>query len=332
MRNIVSLKFVIAGVSLLLLVALDLLTGAELISPLEALASDGFDRNIIVGFRIPKLITAVIAGMSLAVSGLVMQTVFRNPLAGPYMLGVSSGASLGVALFMMAAPMTGYVFIRMFGMAASAWLGSAMVLVIVTAVSIKMRDIMAILIIGLMIGSAVSAFVDVLQFFSNESALKGFVLWSMGSLGGLSSVQLSILAGSSLTGITLAICQMKNMDVMLLGENYATTMGVNVVRSRTVLFVSTALLAGGVAAFCGPIAFIGLAAPHIARMIWKRAPHRILLPATLLVGVVLMVLCDILSSVPMSGYPLPLNTVTALFGIPIVVAVVWRGNKSQRIM
>lgn len=332
MRNIVSLKFVIAGVSLLLLISLDLLTGAELVSPLEALASDGFDRNIIVGFRIPKLITAIIAGMSLAVSGLVMQTVFRNPLAGPYMLGVSSGASLGVALFMMATPMTGYVFIRMFGMAASAWLGSAMVLVIVTAVSVKMRDIMAILIIGLMIGSAVSAFVDVLQFFSNESALKGFVLWSMGSLGGLSSVQLSILAGSSLTGITLAICQMKNMDVMLLGENYATTMGVNVVRSRTVLFVSTALLAGGVAAFCGPIAFIGLAAPHIARMIWKRAPHRILLPATLLVGVVLMVLCDILSSVPMSGYPLPLNTVTALFGIPIVVAVVWRGNKSQRIM
>lgn len=326
------MKFTIGVLLAILLVALDLLVGAERISLMDAFSSEGFAREILLNFRIPKLLTAVLVGVALSVSGLVMQTVFRNPLAGPYMLGVSSGASLGVALFMMASPFAGYSFFRLFGMATSAWIGSAVVLIVVMAVSVRMRDIMAVLILGMMIGSAATAFVDVLQFFSNESALKGFVLWSMGSLGGLSFLQILILSGSVVVGLVITIFEIGTMDIMLLGENYASTMGVNIMRSRTVLFVSTALMAGGATAFCGPIAFVGLAAPHIARMIWKRAPHRTLLPASLLTGAVLMVLCDILSSVPMYGYPLPLNTVTALFGIPVVVAVVWKGNKSQRLM
>ena len=332
LRRDIFWKFLVGVLIALSLAIVDLFVGAEQVSPLKAFLSDGFAREILMNFRLPKLMTAILAGIALSVSGLVMQTIFRNPLAGPYMLGVSSGASLGVAIFMMSASMVGYPLVKMFGTVTSAWIGSAVVLVIVMAVSVRLRDVMAILILGMMIGSAATAFVDVLQFFSNESALKGFVLWSMGSVGGLSMLQISILFFSVIFGLAITLCKMKVMDVMLLGENYASTMGVNMVRNRTMLFLSTALMAGGVTAFCGPIAFVGIASPHIARIVWKRAPHRILLPASLLTGTSLMIICDILSSVPMYGYPLPLNTVTALFGIPVVVAVVWKGNRSQRIM
>lgn len=329
---IVKLRFVIIFLIIIGLVILDIFTGSEYISISEAINHEGFERDILFNFRIPKLIAAILSGISLSSSGLVMQTVFRNPLAGPYMLGVSSGASLGVAVFMMATPFISAGLLQSFGTAASAWLGSAIVLIIVLFVSIRLRDIMSVLILGMMIGSAASAFVDVLQFFSTESALKGFVLWSMGSLGALSYIQLIILFLCTVIGIFVVFAETKNMDVILLGENYATSMGVNVKRTRIELFISTALLAGGVTAFCGPIAFIGIAAPHIARMIWKRSAHRFLLPSSILVGIVMMVLCDILSSLNLTGYPLPLNTVTALLGIPVVFMVVWNGNRAEKIM
>ncbi len=325
-------KFLIGLLLLLILVSADMLVGHEHVSLSEAFSSDGFARDILLNFRIPKLLAAVLAGICLSASGLVMQTVFRNPLAGPYMLGVSSGASLGVAIFMMATSFIGAGFFQSIGTAASAWLGSAFILLIVIFVSSRLRDIMSVLILGMMIGSAASAFVDVLQFFSNESSLKGFILWSMGSVGALSFSQLIILASCSIIGLLLIVLSIKQMDVLMLGENYAVTMGVDVKRVRLLLFISTAVLAGGVTAFCGPIAFIGVAAPHIARMVWKRSTHRILLPSTIMVGAIMMILCDILSSQNITGYPLPLNTVTALLGIPIVFMIVWNGNKSGKIM
>lgn len=331
-RLAVNNKFVIGILVILILSVADMLVGAESVNIADALTDEGFAREIFLHFRLPKLVAAILSGLALSGSGLVMQTVFRNPLAGPYMLGVSAGASLGVALFMMAAPFVGAGLLHHMGVAAFAWLGAVAVLLLVMFVSVRLRDIMAVLILGMMIGSAASAVVDVLQFFSSESALKGFVLWSMGSIGGLSWPELSILFVCVICGIVMTVFMLGRMDSLLLGENYAATMGVDVKSTRTVLFVSTALLAGGVTAFCGPIAFIGLAAPHIARLVWKRAPHRILYPAALITGVVMMILCDIFSSIPLTGCTLPLNTITAMFGIPVVFMVVWRGNRAGKLM
>ncbi len=268
--------------------------------------------------------------MALSVSGLLMQTIFRNPLAGPYLLGVSSGASLGVALFMMGtAGGAALEILYSVGVAASAWIGSVLVLLVVMAVSARLKDIMAILILGMMLGSATSAFVSLLQFTSSESALKGYVLWGMGSVGGLSYGEVGILACSTLLGLMLALSMTRNLNLLLLGENYARVMGVPILRSRMIIFISTALLAGGVTAFCGPIAFVGTAAPHLARMIFRRADHGVLLPASLVMGVVMMLCCDLLSTLPWGDMVLPLNTTTSLMGIPIVIMVVVGSRKKR---
>ena len=282
-------------------------------------------RLIVVDIRLVKAVVAVLAGMALSVSGLQMQTLFRNPLAGPYVLGISSGASLGVALFILGMPLLGIATsstISSLGTAGAAWLGSALILAFVASVSTRIKDIMVILILGMMISSGVSAVVQILQYLSNEEALKSFVIWTMGSLGDVTSKQLGLLLPAVLIGLSVSVAVIKPLNLLLLGEQYARTMGLNVRRSRYLIFLSTTLLAGTVTAFCGPIGFVGLAIPHIARMLFRNADHRVLVPASALCGAVILLSCDIVSK----WLTLPINTITALLGIPIVIWVVIRNK------
>ena len=276
-------------------------------------------RDIILKIRLLKAVTALFAGAALAASGLQMQTLFRNPLAGPYVLGISSGAGLGVALFLLGAPLLGvsaHSFVQSLSIAGAAWLGAALVLLIVMAVSRRIKDIMVILILGMMFGSGVSSMVEILQYLSSEAALKSFVIWTMGSLGDVTGGNLALMLPVITAGLVLSVAVIKPLNLLLLGENYARTMGLNVQRTRTLLFLSTVLLAGTVTAFCGPVGFIGLAVPHLARMLFA------LMPASMLSGAALLLVCDLISK----SLALPINTVTALMGIPVVIVVVVRNR------
>ena len=282
-------------------------------------------RDIILKIRLLKAVTALFAGAALAASGLQMQTLFRNPLAGPYVLGISSGAGLGVALFLLGAPLLGvsaHSFVQSLGIAGAAWLGAALVLLIVMAVSRRIKDIMVILILGMMFGSGVSSVVEILQYLSSEAALKSFVIWTMGSLGDVTGGNLALMLPVITAGLVLSVAVIKPLNLLLLGENYARTMGLNVQRTRTLIFLSTVLLAGTVTAFCGPVGFIGLAVPHLARMLFASADHRVLMPASMLSGAALLLVCDLISK----SLALPINTVTALMGIPVVIIVVVRNR------
>ena len=280
-------------------------------------------RDIILKIRLLKAVTALFAGAALAASGL--QMLFRNPLAGPYVLGISSGAGLGVALFLLGAPLLGvsaHSFVQSLSIAGAAWLGAALVLLIVMAVSRRIKDIMVILILGMMFGSGVSSMVEILQYLSSEAALKSFVIWTMGSLGDVTGGNLALMLPVITAGLVLSVAVIKPLNLLLLGENYARTMGLNVQRTRTLLFLSTVLLAGTVTAFCGPVGFIGLAVPHLARMLFASADHRVLMPASMLSGAALLLVCDLISK----SLALPINTVTALMGIPVVIVVVVRNR------
>ncbi len=281
--------------------------------------------KVVLDIRLVKAVVAILVGAALAASGLQMQTLFRNPLAGPYVLGVSSGASLGVALLLLGGPLlglTGHTVLGSLGIAGAAWVGSALILALVAAVSHRIKDIMVILILGMMFSSGVSAVVQILQYLSSEASLKSYVIWTMGSLGDVTSTQLSLLMPAVLIGLVLSVAVIKPLNLLLMGENYARTMGLNVRRSRQLIFLSTTLLAGTVTAFCGPIGFIGLAVPHVARNLFREADHRILMPASVLTGIVLMLICDIVSKM----LTLPVNTITALLGVPIVIWVVFRNK------
>jgi len=275
--------------------------------------------RIIIDIRLVKAIVAILAGVALSVSGLQMQTLFRNPLAGPYVLGISSGASLGVALFIMGAPVLGMTsIISSLGVAGAAWVGAAVVLVIIAAASHRIKDIMVILILGMMFSAGISALVQIIQYLSRESALKAYVIWTMGSLGDVTTWQLYVLIPAILAGLVLAVATIKPLNLLLLGEEYAVTMGLDSRRSRNLIFLSTTLLAGTITAFCGPIGFIGLAMPHVTRMIFRNSDHRILLPATALTGAVIMLACDMVSK----AFTLPINAITSMLGIPVVIWVV----------
>ena len=324
--------FIILSLLLVILFVLDLLIGSVHIPLRDILGAlfggdvDASTRLIVLDIRLIKAIVAILTGMALSVSGLQMQTLFRNPLAGPYVLGISSGASLGVALFILGMPLLGIVTnsaMSSIGTAGAAWLGSALILAFVASVSTRIKDIMVILILGMMISSGVSAVVQILQYLSNEEALKSFVIWTMGSLGDVTTNQLHLMLPAMLLGLVVSVAVIKPLNLLLLGEQYARTMGLNVRRSRYLIFLSTTLLAGTVTAFCGPIGFVGLAIPHIARMLFSNADHRILVPASALCGAVTLLICDIVSK----SLTLPINTITALLGIPIVIWVVIR-NKS----
>ena len=324
--------FIILSLLLVILFVLDLLIGSVHIPLRDILGAlfggdvDTSTRLIVLDIRLIKAIVAILTGMALSVSGLQMQTLFRNPLAGPYVLGISSGTSLGVALFILGMPLLGIATnstMSSIGTAGAAWLGSALILAFVASVSTRIKDIMVILILGMMISSGVSAVVQILQYLSNEEALKSFVIWTMGSLGDVTTNQLHLMLPAVLLGLVVSVAVIKPLNLLLLGEQYARTMGLNVRRSRYLIFLSTTLLAGTVTAFCGPIGFVGLAIPHIARMLFSNADHRILLPASALCGAVTLLICDIVSK----SLTLPINTITALLGIPIVIWVVIR-NKS----
>ncbi len=282
--------------------------------------------TILTDFRIPKTITAILAGSALSVSGLQMQTVFRNPLAGPDVLGVSSGASLGVALVVMGFGNTlisdNMGFLGSWIQIIAAWFGAGMVLLLIMAVSVRVREIMTILILGILFGSAAAAIVSIMQYFSPQSLLKAFVVWSMGSISGLTSMQLRVLSLSLTAGFLLTFMTARIMNVILLGERYSQSMGVNVKTARLLIFLSTSLLAGSITAFCGPVGFIGIAVPHLARFLFRSANHFVLIPASILIGSVVMLLADIISQLPASGLILPVNSVTAIIGIPVVVWVI----------
>lgn len=329
-RNAILFSLLTVAVGLLFIT--DIAVGSvdiplrDVVAALTGGETDASLRNIIIDIRLIKAIMAVLAGAALSASGLQMQTLFRNPLAGPYVLGVSAGASFGVALFLLGAPLLGlasHPLAQTLGTAGAAWIGAAAILLLVMALSRRIKDIMVILILGMMLSSAIGAAVEIMQYLSNEAALKSFVVWTMGSLGDVTYGQLAIIAPATIVGIGLAVAAIKPMNMLLLGENYARTMGLDITRTRRTIFLSTTLLAGTVTAFCGPIGFVGLAVPHLARMIFASADHRTLVPASILIGTAMMLVCDIAAK----WLTLPINSVTALAGIPIVIYIVTR-NKS----
>lgn len=328
MRNHPTILFTLLIVLCAVLFVVDIAVGSVAI-PLSEVVSALFGngsaevRSIIVDIRLVRAVVAVLAGVALSVSGLEMQVLFRNPLAGPYVLGVSAGASFGVALFLLGAPIFGIAIspaIQSIGTAGAAWIGAAVVLMMVVALSRRIKDIMVILILGMMLSSGVGAVVEIMQYFSNEASLKSYVVWTMGSLGDVTATQLWVIVPVILAGLAMAVATIKPMNMLLAGERYAASMGLNISRSRTLILASTTLLAGTVTAFCGPVGFVGIAVPHIARMLFRSADHRILLPATIFAGVAMMLVGDILAKY----FVLPINTITALMGIPIVVYIVMR--------
>lgn len=326
MRTRTTILFVALGLLTALLFMLDLSVGAVPVPVGDVWAAltggdcPGATAKIILNIRLVKAVVALLAGAALTVSGLQMQTLFRNPLAGPYVLGISSGASLGVALVVLAGVGSSV------GIAGAAWIGAGAVLLVIAAVGHRIKDIMVILILGMMFSSGVSAVVQILQYLSKEESLKAFVIWTMGSLGEVTSAQLLILIPSVAAGLLLAVLTIKPLNLLLFGEEYAVTMGLNMRRARGLIFLSTTLLAGTVTAFCGPIGFIGLAMPHVTRLLFRNSDHRVLLPGTILTGAAVLLVCDLISKL----FTLPINAITALLGIPIVVWIVLR-NKSMTV-
>lgn len=286
---------------------------------------------IIINYRLPKAIAAILVGMGLSISGLLMQTLFRNPLAGPYVLGLSSGASLGVATVILGAtllpPFVATLLVSSYGIVLASSLGSFTVLLAVLAISHRLRDTMAILIVGLMFGSLTSAIVGTLTYFSTAEQLQKFTFWSLGNLGNLSWTSISLLSICVAIGLVLSLFSIKPLNSLLLGENYARSLGLNYKKSRLIIIFATSILAGSITAFAGPIAFIGLAVPHIAKLVFQTSNHTILFWSTILFGAVIMLICDSISQLPGSDFTLPINAVTSIFGAPIVIWLLIRKRK-----
>jgi len=285
---------------------------------------------IVTEFRLPKAILAIVDGMALAVAGLLMQTLFRNSLAGPYVLGISNGASLGVALLVLSgSAFFGFHIENSWAVALLAIIGAGAILALVMFLSLWVKDNVSLLIVGIMVGSITGAAVSVLQFFSSPEAIQAYLIWTFGSLAGASWMQLQVLIPIVVIGILLAFFSQKSLNALLLGEDYARGLGISIKKSRGVIIIATTLLAGSVTAFSGPIAFLGLAVPHIARAILKTSNHVVLIPATLLIGASLLLGCDIIAQVPGYKTTLPLNAVTALFGAPIVIWVIIKAKNTH---
>lgn len=330
--------FIISIVLMLVLLLCDLFLGSVKIPINDVLSyvftgktSNALAQNILHNFRLPKAIAALLAGAALSVSGLLMQTIFRNPLAGPFVLGISSGASLGVALVVLGSSAVGLSFwAGQLGMVLAAMLGSMLVLMLILAVSVRVRSIMTILILGMMFGSAASAITNILQFFSSETELKNYVLWTMGSVSGVSGDRLLLFAGLVLVGVILALMVARPLNVLSLGEGYAKSLGYGVMRIRVLVFVATSILAGVTTAFCGPIGFIGIAVPHIVKIALRTSSHSVLIPATLVAGIDMLLLCDILTQLPGTGLVLPINSVASLMGIPVVIYVIFNNKRIEQ--
>lgn len=278
---------------------------------------------IILHYRLPKAITALWVGMGLSISGLLMQTLFRNPLAGPYVLGLSSGSSLGVAFVVMGAGVAP-VFVSQFllssyGIIMASCLGSLLVLLLIILVSHRLRDTLSILIVGLMFSSFAGAIVNVLTYFSSAEQLQKYTFWSMGSIGNLSWQNTTVLGGCILIGLLLSLISIKPLDALLLGENYAKSMGLNLKKTRYTIIIATSILAGSITAFAGPIAFVGLAVPHLAKLLFQTSAHKTLFWATLLIGAIIMLACDTVSQMPGMDFTLPINAITSIVGAPVVI-------------
>lgn len=288
-------------------------------------------RYIVTQYRLPKAFTAILTGSGLALSGLLMQTLFRNPLAGPYVLGISSGASLGVAIVIMGASVFGGFFATLlssnYSIVLASSLGSLVVLLAVVTAANRLRDTMAILIIGLMFASLTASVVSVLAYFSPAADLQQYIFWSFGNLGNLAWHDVLILSIVVILGVMLSVFSLKNLNALLLGEAYAQSLGVNIKKNRFVVIIATSLLAGSITAFAGPIAFVGLAVPHLVRQVVRTTNHKTLMPAVLIGGAILMLLCDTLAQLPTSDYTLPINAITSLIGAPVVIWLLVRKRK-----
>ena len=312
------------GVFLVLLFGLDVCSGTIWLWPFGDL--NPMEQQIVHAIRFPKALTAILAGAALSVSGLMMQTLFRNPLAGPYTLGISSGASLGVALLtMIGGVLSTFNFqLSTIGLPFAAVIGATLVLLLVLAVSKRVTSNVSLLIVGLMFGSIAGALVSLLQNFANPDALKLFIVWTLGSLSSVGWSDMQMLVPVLLVGTLFTLLALKPLNGLLLGEDYARGLGIHVERTRLYIVLATGLLAGGVTAFCGPIAFIGVAVPHIARGIFGTSNHRITLPASALIGACLLLVCDLLCSLFI--YPLPVSTVSALFGAPVIIWIILKNR------
>lgn len=339
MQGKTTIRWTLLLLALLLLFALDLSLGSVSI-PLTDIfrilftgeASHEVWTDIVWDFRMTKALTCVLAGSALAAAGLQMQTLFRNALAGPDVLGLSSGASLAVALIFMS-PASGIGFLStpsplLVSIAAS--LGCLGVLIIMLWVAGKLHDHVSLLIVGLMVGAATSSVVSVLQYLSKAEEMQVYILWTFGSLGGLDWTEIQVLSLALFFGVALAIFSVKPLNAWLLGDHYAKSLGVNVERSRIIIILSAAILTGSVTAFCGPIAFVGLAVPHLTRLVIDTHNHKVLIPAVLAGGAALLLFCDIISQLPGTAYVLPINALTALIGAPVVIWIIMR-NKTLRV-
>ncbi|WP_375239400.1 FecCD family ABC transporter permease [Aurantibacter sp.] len=296
---------------------------SELINSLYGHSDNENWTYIIQNYRLPKAITAILVGSGLGSSGLLMQTLFKNPLAGPYVLGITSGASLGVAILILGSSLFGgflaTVLASNWSLVIASSLGSFLVLLTVLLVANKVKDTMTLLIIGLMFGSLTSAIVSVLSYFSPADQLQQYIFWGFGSLGDLSWEKIKIFLVIFLIGLILSITALKSLNSLLLGDQYAKSLGLNIERNRYIIIIAASLLAGSITAFAGPIAFIGLAVPHLTRQLFKTSSHSILLPAVILFGAILMLVCDSIAQLPSSDYTLPINAITSLIGAPVVI-------------
>ena len=329
--------FILLSLLLVAIVCLNISLGSVDIPALEVLnsivgtSSKSSWHYIITNYRLPKAVTAIIAGGGLAISGLLMQTLFRNPLAGPFVLGLSSGASLGVAILILGAGAISGIFstflLSSWSLVIASALGSFLVLLAVLAVTLKVKDTMAILIIGLMFGSLTGAVVAVLSYFSDAQQLQQYIFWSFGSLGNQTWQGVAIISLCFFIGLLLGMYSAKSLNALLLGENYAKSMGLKIKKSMLVIILATSILAGGITAFVGPIAFIGLAVPHLTRQFIKTSNHFVLIPAVALSGAILMLVCDTIAQLPGTVYTLPINAITSLVGAPVVIWLLVRKRK-----
>jgi iron complex transport system permease protein len=330
--------FILLSVLLLLLFAMNISLGSVSIpfkdilnTLLGATSAKESWQTIVLNFRLPKAITAILVGSGLSVAGLLMQTLFRNPLAGPFVLGISSGASLGVALLILGSSLFGGFFlansISNWSLPVASSLGAFLVLSAVIIAANRVRNTMSILIIGLMFGSLTSAVISVLAYFSEAEQIQQFLFWSFGSLGNLSWNELIVFILIYSIGMLATIAIIKPLNSFLLGENYAKSLGINVKKSRNIILLITSVLTGVITAFAGPIAFVGLAVPHIARMIFSTSNHKVLIPAVVILGAIIMLICDAIAQLPTSEFTLPINAITSLFGAPIVIWLLIRKKK-----
>ena len=309
--------FIALSLLLLLLALLDTCSGSVWISPLLLNTQHStLNSQLLLHLRLPKMLTAILAGASLSVAGLMMQTLFRNPLAGPYILGVSSGASLGVALVTMCGIAVGSSGL----ISGAAIVGGMLTMLLVMLFARRIRSNVTLLIVGMMVGNIAGALVNMIQNFANPDSLKLFVVWTLGSLNGVSWDELPTLTICIAIATVVVLMLIKPLNGLLLGEDYARGLGINVERTRWMMVLASCLLAGSVTAFCGPIAFIGVAVPHIARGIFATSNHRLTVPASALIGANILLICDILCN--LGTYSLPISTMSALFGAPIILWIV----------